>query len=254
MLRQRDARHRFARRLEIQQQRNDRMPVRRNRQLALAALAQRREARHDAVRPARRSSASSSRRCCGREAAALRGERGDARVRAAHGLAEPRQVIPDREIVNELVRGVRNALGRRERLRDAWQARGTGRSARSSACAARAGTPSAARAARPDRCGTGPGPSSASTGSGSGVPWRRCAVIRSRELLELLDEHRREIHHGARGRLRLQMRRHVDVVLDGVQVRPGQHVLAREGIAILRLVHVPQQHDRQARGGSCRCQ
>ncbi len=49
-----------------------------------------------------------------------------------------------------------------------------------------------------------------------------------RELLQLLDEHRREVHDGARVRLRLEVRSHVDVVLDGVQVRPGQDVLARD--------------------------
>ena len=44
----------------------------------------------------------------------------------------------------------------------------------------------------------------------------------------------------------LQVRGHVGVVLDRVQVGPGQDVLARQRVAVLRLVHVPHQHDRES--------
>src|SRR5205823_14634256 len=71
-----------------------------------------------------------------------------------------------------------------------------------------------------------------------------------RDLVQLLDQERREIHHGARGGAPLEVRRHVGVVLHRVQVGPGQLVLTGERIAVLRLVHVPQQDHRQAgRGG-----
>src|ERR1700688_4044793 len=67
------------------------------------------------------------------------------------------------------------------------------------------------------------------------------------DLLELLDQHRREVDHRARSRRRLQVRRHVHVVLDRVQIGPRQYVLTAQGIAVLWLVHVPQEHDGQPR-------
>ena len=45
----------------------------------------------------------------------------------------------------------------------------------------------------------------------------------------------------------LQVRGHVGVVLDRVQVGPGQHVAAGQRVAVRRLMHVPEQHDWQSR-------
>ena len=47
---------------------------------------------------------------------------------------------------------------------------------------------------------------------------------------------------------RLQVHRHVDVVLDGVQIGPRQHVFVRDQVLVLRLVHVPAQHHSQRLG------
>ena len=43
----------------------------------------------------------------------------------------------------------------------------------------------------------------------------------------------------ARARHRFQVRRHIDVVLDGVQVGPGQVYCAGAQVPVFRLVHVP---------------
>jgi hypothetical protein len=66
--------------------------------------------------------------------------------------------------------------------------------------------------------------------------------------IKLLQQHRREIDDCACGGIAFQMRRHVGVILYCVQQRPGECVLAAERVAILRLVHVPQQHHRQPAG------
>jgi len=61
-------------------------------------------------------------------------------------------------------------------------------------------------------------------------------------MLDLLQQHRGEVHHRASIRDGFEMRRHVDVILDGVQVGPGQVHHAGAQIAVLGLVHMPQQH------------
>src|SRR6185312_8941834 len=71
----------------------------------------------------------------------------------------------------------------------------------------------------------------------------------ARDLLELLEQHGREVDHRTRRRVSLQVRGHVGVVLDRVQIGPRQYVLAGERITILWLVHVPQEHDGQTRIG-----
>lgn len=67
----------------------------------------------------------------------------------------------------------------------------------------------------------------------------------ARDLLNLLDQQGRETDHGAPGWMGLQVCGHVGVVFDGVEVRPGENVLPGERVAILRLMHVPQQNDRE---------
>ena len=64
-----------------------------------------------------------------------------------------------------------------------------------------------------------------------------CGVV-----LELVEQHRDEIDHRPHAGMALQVRRHVRVVLDRVQVDPGQTVLAGAAVAEIRLVHVPEQH------------
>src|SRR5215472_11946544 len=52
------------------------------------------------------------------EIAAALGEMPDERIGAPHGLADPGQVVPDRKVVHELVRGIAHAFKRAERLGD----------------------------------------------------------------------------------------------------------------------------------------
>jgi hypothetical protein len=181
----------------------------------------------------------------GRELAAARGEARHQRIAAPHGLPEPRQVMPDGQILNELIGGVGDALESTERLGDRRQLE-----VRPEALDHVLAVPAQAGAQQRQALG-------------------RCARHRLRteecqhrirqrrtglevlgdapcDLLELLDEQRGEVDHRARGRVRLQVRRHVGVILDGVQVGPRQRVLTGERVAVLRLVHVPQQDHRQA--------
>ncbi len=102
-------------RLKIEQQRNNGMSVRRHGQLALAGFGQTPEARHDGTHQLadERQQLFALRR---REIATLIGERGHQGVGAADGFAKPRQVIPDGQVVNELLRGVPSPLGCGEHL------------------------------------------------------------------------------------------------------------------------------------------
>ncbi|OGA64861.1 MAG: hypothetical protein A3F77_05755 [Betaproteobacteria bacterium RIFCSPLOWO2_12_FULL_67_28] len=80
-------------------------------------------------------------------------------------------------------------------------------------------------------------------------PQQRIAQHAARELraviLQLIEQHRREVDHGAH-LVALEMPRHVGVVLDGVQIDPRQGELSARVVAVIRLVHVPQQHQVQA--------
>ena len=62
-------------------------------------------------------------------------------------------------------------------------------------------------------------------------------------VLELVEQHRDEIHHGVDTRMALEVSRHVGVVLERVQVAPGQRELAARVVAVVGLVHVPQEND-----------
>ena len=182
----------------------------------------------------------------GRELAAARGEPRHQRVAAPHGLPEPRQVIPDRQIVDELIRGVGDALGRTERLGDRRQLEvRTEALDHVLAVPAQAGAQQRQALGRRARHRVRPEEREHRIGQRrTGLQMLGDAPC---DLLELLDEQRGEVDHRARGRVRLQVRRHVGVILDGVQVGPRQRVLAGERIAVLRLVHVPQE-DRPAGG------
>ena len=68
------------------------------------------------------------------------------------------------------------------------------------------------------------------------------------EIFELFDEHRREVDHRPCLRIGFEVRGHVDVVFDGVQISPGQYVLPGQCIPVVRLVHMPEQHHRQTTG------
>ena len=65
----------------------------------------------------------------------------------------------------------------------------------------------------------------------------------ARVILELVEQHRREVDHRPGARLGLEVRGHVHVVLDAVQVGPGLAVDAARRVEVLRLVHVPAEHD-----------
>ena len=68
-----------------------------------------------------------------------------------------------------------------------------------------------------------------------------------RVILDLFQQHRGEIDHGAGQGLGLQVRGHVRIVLEGMEIDPGQVVLATVRPPVVRLVHVPAQHHRQTR-------
>ena len=65
-------------------------------------------------------------------------------------------------------------------------------------------------------------------------------------VLDLLQQDRGEIDHGASLGLGLQVRGHVRVILEGVEVDPRQVELAAARSPVVRLVHVPAQYHRQA--------
>src|SRR6186713_2243944 len=96
------------------------MSVRRDRQLALAAFGEAPITWHNGSDLIGDHCEQLPPLCFG-ETATLSSQCGRNRVRATHGLTEPGQVIPDRQVVNELVRGVSNTLRRRQRLRDRGQ-------------------------------------------------------------------------------------------------------------------------------------
>ncbi len=60
-------------------------------------------------------------------------------------------------------------------------------------------------------------------------------------ILDLVEQNGHKIHHGAHLGMTLQMSGHVGVILDGVQVCPGQNKIARFIIAVIWLVHMPEE-------------
>jgi hypothetical protein len=78
-----------------------------------------------------------------------------------------------------------------------------------------------------------------------------------RVVLDLVEQYRDEIDDAMNLRMAFQVRRHVDVVLHGMQVHPGQDELAacravsadfcssagRAVVPIVRLVHVPEEDE-----------
>ncbi len=77
-----------------------------------------------------------------------------------------------------------------------------------------------------------------------------CAIVQKRfDLLrivvQLLQQHRRKVHHGLHPGIFFQMIRHVIVVLDAMQVDPGQLVIAIQPFSVVGLVHMPAQNQVQ---------
>jgi hypothetical protein len=76
---------------------------------------------------------------------------------------------------------------------------------------------------------------------------QRVAEVAALELcrivFELFEQYRHEIDHGTDLRMALQVRGHVAVVLQAVQIGPGQHEVAVAVIAVIRLVHVPEEDE-----------
>lgn len=61
---------------------------------------------------------------------------------------------------------------------------------------------------------------------------------------DLFEQNRGKVDHCPGLRLMLQMRRHIAIILDGVQIHPGKQELPGPHVLIGRLVHVPAKHDR----------
>ncbi len=73
------------------------------------------------------------------------------------------------------------------------------------------------------------------------------ADFAARELLgivfELIKQHRHKIESHPGCRVAFKMPGHVRVILDCVQIAPGQDIFAGDGVAIIRLMHVPVKID-----------
>src|SRR6185312_8420887 len=117
VLRQRHIGYGIARGLEVEQQRDDGMSVRRDRELTLPALGKLAIARHDGVDELT-DQAEQLPPLPVRECAALLGQAAHECIGAAYRLAQPGQVVPDGQIVDELIGGVAHALQGGERLRE----------------------------------------------------------------------------------------------------------------------------------------
>ena len=160
---------------------------------------------------------------------------------APYRLTEPRKVIPDRDPAEEIRRhriGGANRLGvcgeLPERRKTVDQVFALGAQALLQQVMGPPGLGrQAARAERgKERVGQG----------GAIVKVRRDGRGIGRELLE---QDRREVDYRARTGNGLQMRRHIGIVLDRVQIGPRQRELATAKIPVLGLVHVPAQHNVQ---------
>src|SRR6185312_8256796 len=88
--------------LEIQEERDDRMGVWGDRELDLAALGEGAVTARDFADQFPDEYEELAAMVAGKSAAAL-GQLAHQRIATAHGLTEPGQVIPDRQIVNELI-------------------------------------------------------------------------------------------------------------------------------------------------------
>jgi len=60
--------------------------------------------------------------------------------------------------------------------------------------------------------------------------------------LNLFQQHRREVHHRTGIRVGFQVRSHVHIILDAVQIDPGEQELPIAVILIIRLVHMPAKY------------
>ncbi len=67
----------------------------------------------------------------------------------------------------------------------------------------------------------------------------RLAEFAAGVLFDLFGEQRHEIEGGVHAGKFVEHFYHAPVIFQGVQTRPREHVTARGGIAILRLMHVP---------------
>ena len=61
-------------------------------------------------------------------------------------------------------------------------------------------------------------------------------------VVELFEQNRCEVHHAAHLRVRFQVSRHVYIVLQRMQIDPGQAIVAVLALAVPGLVHMPTQH------------
>ena len=76
------------------------------------------------------------------------------------------------------------------------------------------------------------------------------ALELARVVLDLIQQNRHQVDGCVHARALLEVPRHVGVVLERVQIHPWEQELAVGRIAIVGLVHVPQQHqvERRAHG------
>ena len=224
---------------EVEQQRADGMVVRRAGDLDLPALGETAPARDDIARDApdhREQRATVG----GGEMLALRHQLDDHRMIATHGLARPREVVPG-EQVGQVAAGqvvepsTALRLGETEEFEQP-PIRGIGLD---HLLVIRA------EAAVEEQV---------AIGRAEGVEFlgieeaeQRVAQPAGVELvgvvLELVQQHRHPVHHGTYARMPLEVRRHVRVILHGVQVDPRQAELPCHAVPEIRLVHMPEEHE-----------
>ena len=168
-------------------------------------------------------------------------------VGAPHGLTQPGQVIPHQQVDQKLIREVGQT--RRMFQHPIRQARQTpvGRETINHLRAIDAQGSLDQHQALPGlrgqdgtRQGLQQGIMQAVLAAHGGLQLRRVVG-------DLFQQGGREIDHRPGQRLGFQMGRHVDIVLDAVQVGPGRFVVMLDGIFVTGLMHVPIQHDGKRR-------
>ena len=230
-------RHGLARTGEIDQQRPDRVGVGRGGQLDLAALGQRPVTRYQVAQGVA-DIAEQAAPVVNSEALALAHQFRQQGRAPPFRLAGPRQVIPGDQVGEVASRQIADAKARlvaaqAAQLEQALVARVGSEYARMVAAETGLEQPMALLQgevvmAFPHQ--------HAQQGIAQGV-----AVELGDVVLDLVQQHGNEIHHGADRRVALQVGGHVRVVLEAVQIDPGQQELAAVVIAVIRLVHMPEE-------------
>ncbi len=222
---------------EIEQQRRKGMAVGRRRQFDLPARLQRPVARHQGGEGAA-DVGEQPLAVVGREAFALGHQFGEQRLAAALGFAAPGEVVPGQQ-VGAIGAGQVGERGRpfaHQRLVQLQQPPEAGKRLDHRRPVAAEAAVQEQRALRGGQVVEAGALQQAQQGVAEHAGLELAHVV-----VDLIEQHRHEIDHRAHARMALEMRRHVGVVLERVQVGPRQREAAAGTIAVIRLVHVPEE-------------